>query len=52
MGEDEVLARDAAQLPLAEKAARADYVVDNSGSEGDLKERVARLWEELLARSP
>ncbi|MBX3141103.1 MAG: dephospho-CoA kinase [Trueperaceae bacterium] len=52
MGEDEVLARDAAQLPLAEKVARADYVVDNSGSEADLKERVARLWEELLARSP
>lgn len=50
--EAEVLVRDAAQLPLAEKMARADYVVDNSGSEQDLEERVAHLWEELLARFP
>ncbi len=29
---DDVLARIRAQLPLAEKASRADYVIDNSGS--------------------
>lgn len=29
---DDVLARIRAQLPLAEKAARADYVIDNSGA--------------------
>ncbi len=51
LGEEEVLARDAAQLPLAEKVARADFVIDNSGSEDELTDKVARLWEELLARS-
>jgi dephospho-CoA kinase len=30
--EDDVLARIRAQLPLAEKASRADYVIDNAGS--------------------
>ena len=44
-------ARDAAQMPLAEKAARADFVVDNSGSVSDLEENTARLWAELLALS-
>lgn len=43
--------RDAAQLPLAEKAARADIVVDNSGDPADLETEVARLWDELTARS-
>lgn len=42
-------ARDAAQLSLEEKAARADFVVDNSGSTSDLQQNTARLWEELLA---
>lgn len=47
---DEVRARDAAQLPQEEKAARADFVVSNAGSEADLEAEVARLWAELLAR--
>lgn len=44
-------ARDAAQLPLEEKVARADFVVDNSGSAGDLQQNTARLWGDLLALS-
>ncbi|HET8985143.1 MAG TPA: dephospho-CoA kinase [Trueperaceae bacterium] len=44
-------ARDATQMPLAEKAARAEFVVDNSGSAGDLEENTARLWADLLALS-
>ena len=44
-------ARDAAQLPLEEKVARADLVVDNSGSAADLEHETARLWEDLLALS-
>jgi len=47
----DALRRDAAQLPLEEKVARADLVVDNSGDEAALKREVARLWDELLARS-
>lgn len=46
---DEVRARDAAQMPLDVKAARADYVVDNSGSPAELAARVDRLWLELEA---
>ncbi len=46
----EVRARDATQLSLEAKAARADYVIDNSGDEAALEEQVARLWAELLAR--
>jgi dephospho-CoA kinase len=39
-------ARLAAQLPIDEKAARADVVVDNS-DEGDLTEKAARLVADL-----
>lgn len=48
---DEVRRRDAAQLPLEEKAARADFTVDNSGSEEDLLEQVKQLWAELHKQS-
>lgn len=46
----EVRARDAAQMRLEEKAARADHVINNSGDEAALERQVARLWAELLAR--
>ncbi|MGB8872440.1 MAG: dephospho-CoA kinase [Desulfobaccales bacterium] len=36
-----------AQSPLAEKAARADYVVDNRGSVNDTRSQVAAIWREL-----
>jgi dephospho-CoA kinase len=52
MSRADALARDAAQLPLDEKARRADYVVDNSGTPEALKQEVTHLWEELYARSP
>jgi len=45
---DEVRARDAAQLPLAEKVARADFVVDNEGDPSQLAAQIDSLWE-LLA---
>lgn len=47
--EADAAARDARQLPLTEKAARADFVIDNSGSVAELEEQTARLWDELLA---
>lgn len=50
LSDSEVRSRDAAQLPEREKAARADFVIDNAGSEEELEGRVARLWPELLAR--
>src|SRR5580658_1586980 len=39
------------QVPEAEKAAQADYVIDNSGDMGALRERVKALWERLKAES-
>ena len=41
--EDEARARIAAQMPCEEKAARADYVIENDGTLAALKEEVARV---------
>jgi dephospho-CoA kinase len=40
-----------AQMPLAQKVARADWVIDNNGSAEQTREQVLTLWEALLARS-
>jgi dephospho-CoA kinase len=42
--EKEVAARERAQLPLAEKASRADDAVDNSGSPEQTEQQVDALW--------
>jgi dephospho-CoA kinase len=46
---EEALSRIRAQMPLAEKAARADYVVENADTLESLRESVRRLWPILLA---
>jgi len=43
-------ARVAAQMSQAEKAARADYLIDNSGTPEVLREAVADLYRQLVAR--
>lgn len=43
---EEAVLRVDAQLPIDEKVARADYVVDNSGSLDEAFRQVDRLWEE------
>ena len=45
--EREVERRMAAQMPEEEKAAMADYVIDNSGSHKQAEQRVAAIWAEL-----
>ncbi len=47
---DEVAARRRidAQMSQQEKTARADYLIDNSGSLSDLVAKVDRLWLELV----
>lgn len=49
LSEAEIIARDKAQLPLEEKVARADIVIDNSGSLSQLEQRVSEVWQALLA---
>ena len=43
--------RLAHQIPDAEKAAQADYVIDNSASPVELREQVELIWEKLKAES-
>jgi len=43
--------RMAHQIPDAEKAARADYVIDNAGDATALRAQVEKLWPRLLAES-
>jgi len=45
----EVLARVRRQIPLEEKRAWADYVVDNNGTTGDLNKQVDQIYEELIS---
>jgi dephospho-CoA kinase len=39
------------QIPDAEKAARADYVLENTGDREALRTQVVKLWERLTAES-
>ena len=48
MTEREARARIAAQMPLAEKCARADVVIDNSGTKEETQQRVKELWRERI----
>lgn len=45
--EAEALRMIAAQMPAELKRARADYVIENTGSIGDLKQEVEALWGDL-----
>jgi dephospho-CoA kinase len=38
----------ASQMPIEEKRALADHVIDNSGSRGATRKRVEEVWEGLL----
>jgi dephospho-CoA kinase len=49
MAEADVRSRMAAQLPLEERAAHANIVLDNEGSEEELIAQVERLWEGLVS---
>jgi dephospho-CoA kinase len=47
LSEQDIRARDAAQLPLADKVAHADVVIDNSGDLVALEAQVVTLWDTL-----
>ena len=44
----EVEARESAQMSLTEKATRADFAVDNSGSPEELERQVEAIWRMLV----
>jgi dephospho-CoA kinase len=50
-GEADLAAREATQTPLESKLGRADFVVENDGSEADLASRVDRVIAEIGSRS-
>jgi len=49
LGEADARARIASQMPIFEKAKRADYVIDNSGTRAETERRVRAVYEALLA---
>jgi dephospho-CoA kinase len=51
MGERDARARMTAQMPLKDKAAHADALLDNGGSESELEAQVDRLWADLRERA-
>jgi dephospho-CoA kinase len=51
LGEEEARARIRSQMPLAEKVALADHVLDNSGSPDETERRFERVYELLLERA-
>lgn len=50
MSEQEASARIAAQASRERRTGAADHVVDNTGSIGDLQDKVAALWDLLTAQ--
>lgn len=50
ISESELNARIAAQLPQAQKAQLADFVIDNSGSLAETREQVEAVWREISGR--
>jgi dephospho-CoA kinase len=47
----EAIAMMQAQAPSAPKRARADFVIDNSGTLDDLEARAGAVWDALVART-
>jgi dephospho-CoA kinase len=51
LGGKEIRQRLSSQLPVAEKIARADFVVENNGTVRELEEKAAELWDRLVESS-
>ena len=51
LNREEAQARIDSQLPVAEKAARADVVIDTRGSMEETRSIVLRLWQEEVRRA-
>jgi dephospho-CoA kinase len=51
VNESDARARQRRQLSLAEYRKRADVMIDNRGTETDLKRRLDRLWSKRIAKA-
>jgi dephospho-CoA kinase len=51
MSEPSIRARIDAQAPLEDKAAAADFLIDNEGSLDELESQVEQLWNDLSTRA-
>jgi dephospho-CoA kinase len=51
MSEPSIRARIDAQAPLEDKAAAADFLIDNEGSLDQLESQVEQLWNDLSTRA-
>ena len=49
MDEEEARGRIAAQMPVADKAKLADYVIDNSGTRAETERQVREVYGKLVA---
>jgi dephospho-CoA kinase len=49
--EEEAKARIAAQAPLADKLAAATWVVDSEGPLAETRQKLGRIWEEIMTRA-
>ena len=49
LSQEDIRSRIRAQMPLAEKMKRADYIIDNNGSMEESKRQVEQLYQELSA---
>lgn len=49
--EAEAQARIGAQLPLADKVARADYVIDNGGTLEQTRRQTEQVWSQLVRQN-
>ena len=47
MTAEEISLRRAAQLPLAVKEERADFIIDNNGPPAETRRRVKEIWRKL-----
>jgi dephospho-CoA kinase len=50
MREEDVRARIAKQVSREERLAKADHVIDNSGTPADLEREVDRAWDWITSR--
>lgn len=49
LGEEDVLARIHAQMPLPEKINRADFVIDNNGDLAKTREQVEAIYKKIIS---